>query len=142
MIVIENCGAGIARTNYWDSDLARRGFMFLTSTAGVMRLLVPDTKLWALADMRTGRIAVVSRGPFKGADAVEILFDDESEQPFTIVLSVPQVDCLPPNGDSGREVGFTVWTRAGMQMELEGRFRVVESLPCAAPWEGPRDAGK
>lgn len=64
MLIIENQGQAIARTNYWDSDHAKAGYFFLSWNAGAGRLLMPDSQKAALAEMRSAKYVIVSRGPW------------------------------------------------------------------------------
>lgn len=66
MIHIENQGAEIASTNYWDTPHAQRGFCYLSGNAGVWRLLVPEAQAALLAEMRTG-LQKTQRHPMGGA---------------------------------------------------------------------------
>lgn len=43
MITISNDGQKIVSTNYWDTEHAKRGFLYLSWNAGAGRLLLPDT---------------------------------------------------------------------------------------------------
>ena len=60
---IENDGPLILSTNFYHTDLARRGLFYLSLNAGAFRLLVPPQHLGAVREMRTARDVVVSRGP-------------------------------------------------------------------------------
>jgi hypothetical protein len=42
LLSICNSGQDISDTNFWDSEIASRGFTFLSWNAGAARLMVPD----------------------------------------------------------------------------------------------------
>src|ERR1700744_5802447 len=42
MITIANDGQNLITTNYWDSEYAKMGLIYLTWNAGAARLLLPD----------------------------------------------------------------------------------------------------
>jgi hypothetical protein len=44
----------IVASNYWDSDLAAAGLLFLSVNAGCFRLLVPQNQRAVISDMRLG----------------------------------------------------------------------------------------
>lgn len=137
LILIENNGAAIASSNFWDTVQAQRGLVFLSWNAGSGRLLLPDSQRHLLEDMRTAQFVIVSRGIWTIMDSrvgLELLFEDESDAPFAIHIVENQFDRdLPATNESG---GFavTVWTRDGEQLRLPGKYRRVDSIPCLDPW--------
>lgn len=137
-LVISNEGDGgdIASTNFWNHPMAQRGFLFLSWNAGVARLLVPAAAASFVREMRTGREAIISRGhwPEAGGDGIEVLFEDHSNAPFAIHLMIEQTDRLLPKTDSGTRFRLSVWTPAGRQLEMPGRYRVVPRIPSLKPW--------
>src|SRR3989442_12081013 len=89
---IRKDAAAIPSTNYWQTARARAGKFYLSTNAGAFRLLVPPQHLGAVREMRSARDVVVSRGPMtlEGValpDALEILFDDGSDDPWALNLS-------------------------------------------------------
>jgi hypothetical protein len=138
MFVIENRGQAIVSTNYWDSDHARAGLLYLSWNAGAGRLLIPDTQKALLREMRGAREVIVSRGPWidQGArEGLELLWEDGSDSPFSVQLVTEQTDRLIPDAQQGG--GFTVaaWTRGGLKGRWPGRYRVVERVPWLRAWE-------
>lgn len=137
MLIIENRGQAITRTNYWDSEHAARGFVYLTWNARAGRVLLPDAAKPMLREMRGAREVIVSRGPWPeqgGRDALELLFEDGSDAPFCVHLAAEQCDRLLPDRDQGGGFVVTVWTRGGEKLRLPGRYRTVAAIPCLAPW--------
>lgn len=137
MIAIENQGQKIVATDFWDSDLARAGYCFLSWNAGAGRLLVPDSQIAFLRDMKSARYVIVSRGVWHaagGGDALELLFEDNSSSPFCIHMAAGQTDRLLPDTDQGTAFTVTVWTRRGQQQRFPGRYRRVGTIPCLKPW--------
>lgn len=138
MHIIENNGSEIASTNYWQSEHARRGYFFLSWNAGACRLLVPDSQLAALAEMRGAHEVIISRGCWTdqgGRDAVELLWEDGSDNPLCLHLVAEQCDRLIPDTDQGGGFVVTAWTQDGQQGSWPGRYRTVETIPCLLPWE-------
>jgi hypothetical protein len=141
---IENDGADISTTNYWQTTLVRAGKFYLSLNAGAFRLLVPPQHQHCVQDMRTASMVVVSRGPLtlqgqKLPDAVELLFDDGTEEPFSLHLSPGQIDHMPLDTDSARAWVCTVWTHrvgqiASKALELPCHYRRVRQLPDLRPW--------
>lgn len=134
MIKIVNDGPDIEATNYFHTPHARNGFLFVSWNAGALRLLVPDSMLAVLAEMRTGKIAVVTRGLLERRDALEILFDDETANPYAVHVLMEQCDRIIPDSESGRRILVAAWGRYGKLAEWPGCYRTAEHLPCLDPW--------
>lgn len=120
MITIENDGRLIRSTNYWDSEHARLGYFFLSWNAGAARLLVPDSQTSQIKEMRTGDVVIISREPLEGRPATLIIFDDHTQEPYSVHVLDEQSDRVP-----SREPGgflFFAWTREGEQLCLPARF--------------------
>lgn len=137
MLTIENRGQAIAKTNYWDSDHAQAGYLYLTWNAGASRLLIPDSQKPMLREMKSAREVIVSRGPWSaqgGRDALELLWEDDSDAPFCLHLVAEQTDRLLPDTDQGGGFVITAWTRGGLKQRWPGRYRTVDQIPCLQPW--------
>ena len=131
-ITIGNRGKEIASTNYFDSELAGRGILFLSWNAGAARLLLPDVQMKLLREMRTAKNVGIYQGTLRsGVLALEILFDDFSDYPFVMRMGHDQTDRYSRSG-MGIGMGnfpFSVWTRTGMKMCLQAKLHIVPMLP-------------
>ena len=134
MIEIENNKQQIVRTNYWDSEHAGLGYFYLSWNAGAARLLVPDNQKPALSEMKTAKIVIISRGQWRGRDALELLFEDNTDTPYVINVVAEQTDRMIPDIDQGGGFVVTAWTRQGKELSLTGKYRRVKELPCMQPW--------
>lgn len=137
LIVIRNNKQAIDYTNYWESEDALHGLFYLTWNAGAARLLVPDNQLSKISEMSTGAYVIISSGPWHeqgGREAIEVLFEDESSAPYAIQFLDNQSDRKLPTNEHGRSFRFDVWTSEGHALTFFGRYRVVNSIPCLAPW--------
>lgn len=134
MISISNAGADIASTNYFETPNARAGRYFVSWNASTARILVPDSLVGNLNEMSTGRICVISRGKWNGVDALEFMFDDDSDAPYALHLGLGQVDRSIAN--DGKPFRVTAWTSKGKAGDWKGKYRVVDELPCMEPWGG------
>lgn len=135
-LIIENDDQDIISSNFWDSEMAVRGYFFLSINAGAARLLIPDAHISQVPDMETGKIVIVSRGPGMGRkDMFEVMFDDGSDEPYSIHFGVQQIDRLIPVAEHGRDLVFSVWGRNAVKLfERPGKFRVVDQIPCLGAW--------
>jgi hypothetical protein len=93
----------------------------LTWNAGAARLLVPAKHSFSLLEMKTGKFITIKRDNEHGTPALRIIFDDESDYPYSIILDTKQCDrqvsCEP-----SKEFIFSVWTKDGKNFELPGKF--------------------
>ena len=137
MFQVINDGQRIVETNYFDSPHAKAGYCFLTWNAGAARLLLPDSMAASIKDMQGAMYVVVSRGPWLAQgkrDALELLFEDSSDNPYCIHLVTEQTDRMLPEDNQGGGFVVTVWTRQGVQLQLPGKYRTVAAIPCLDPW--------
>jgi hypothetical protein len=143
IITVSNHGPLITATNYWDSELARLSKLWVSVNAGAIRILLPPSLYGALADMRTARECVLSRGPWpeeRQADAIEILWDDGSDLPYALHLTPASFDLLPAQPEPRREWVVSVWTvkdgKPHKALERICHWRRVERIPCLLAWTG------
>jgi hypothetical protein len=139
--IITNDGSTIVSTNYFDSPHARAGYLFLSWNANTARILLPESQAGMLREMKTGKTVIISRGPLVdhgGRDALELLFDDGSDSPFSVHILVEQTDRNLPEDNQGGGFDVTVWMRQGKtvteRLRRPGKYRVVGALPCLEPW--------
>lgn len=107
-IIIDNDKQEIKKTNYLATDYNRGGFFYLFLNARAFRLLVPDAHVEEITrESALAKSITITREPSR----MFILFDDDSDTPFSIDLDLKQMDILPVMTDSGRECLFTAWAR-------------------------------
>lgn len=109
----------------------------MSTNAGTFRLLLPDVLLSEIAEWRGASEVIISRGPWPDegrSDALEILFEDGSQEPYSIRIGTEQVDRMPLDANRDRRGQpprwrFAVWTSAGKVLNLPCRYRLVKRLP-------------
>lgn len=141
MIQLSNHGPIIVSTNYWDSELAQAGKLFVSVNAGAIRVLLPPASYGWLTDMRTARECVLSRGPWpaeNAAEGLEIMWDDGSDSPFALFLTPESFDMLPAEPASGREWICSVWTakdgKPHRALDRRCHWRKVAKIPWLKAW--------
>lgn len=142
---VRNSGSLVIGTDYWQTDHAKQGLLYLTTNAGCMRLLVPASQRDLLDDMQRGvREVVLTRGKLEGRDSVEVMFEDGSDSPFCVHLDQRQLDRVWTRGDENKPVKFAVY-RPGQEPEsvdqvcaLTCYLRSAARLPYARAYDGPR----
>jgi hypothetical protein len=137
LLTIENKGQAIIATNFWATETARAGYCYLSWNAGAARLLLPDTLASEVREMKGAQYVIVSRGPWTdhgNRDALELLFEDNSNSPYCLHLTMEQTDRSLPADNQGSGFVVTVWNRSGEQLRIPGKYRIVRAIPCLEAW--------
>lgn len=144
---IQSHGPLILASNFWEGPAAAAGLCYLSLNAGAFRLLLPASQEGFLGDMRAAKGCAISRAPWpagRAADALEVLFDDDTPGPFALHLPVhpDNLDRLPLPVDVATEWVLSVWTqprrgRPHKALERPCRYRLSPSLPDLRPWGEP-----
>lgn len=145
ILQISNHGPLITRTNYWGSEHERAGKIIASVNAGAVRLLIPRKHAEIIGDLRTAKQVIISRGPWPAErvdDAVELLFDDGTLNPFAFHLSANSfADFLPGPPKPGQEWIVSVWVQKKMKphkaLERPAKWRRVDKLPDLSSWSEP-----
>lgn len=144
LLSIHNKGPEIISTNFYDSPMAKKGFVYLSWNAGTARLLLPDflsgsLEEWTALNSKsdTGVLSLktaldeISKVKFveitQTKRFIKLLFEDHSECPFQLFLSPGQTDRNLSGACANEQRIFTVWTRAGKQFTLKSRI-VLDKL--------------
>ena len=114
MITIENDGPAIVRTDYWQTEHAQRGLVYLSGNAGVLRLLLPAAVEHMLVEMRGATRATIEPS-IQTAGCWDVVFEDGTSSPFAIAVDPRQIDRAL---DRGR-TRLVVWTETGQQLDLD-----------------------
>lgn len=138
ILSITNHGPLITATDYWQSQLAARGLLYLSTNAGAFRLLVPLQMRAAISEMRPGaRHVVVSMLPpdrwADGQYCAEWMVEDGSDSPWSCHLSPGLVARAIIPADAGQQWIATVWDckagRPHKSLERPAYAQIVPSLP-------------
>ncbi len=142
MLFIRNApdSAALADTNFWQTEMASRGIVYLSFHRDTFRLLLPAALCPCLAGMRTAFECIVSRGPWPAvgkSDALELLFEDASSSPFCLHFGVEQCGCLPSHDAMPAPVlSCAVYTAPNdIALEMRAYYRRAPSLPYLAWFE-------
>lgn len=120
-ITISNKSKKIESTNYWESDLARSGYFFVTGNAGCLRVLVPKKHENYIEEMRTAKRVLIEPSLLHDPKKVlDFVFDDETDAPFTLSISKEQMGL---NLRPGRWTVMII-SQKGKQLELEGLAKI------------------
>lgn len=114
IISIQNDGPLVVASNFWKTDMAARGFFYVSVNAGAVRLLVPSVQHAIIGDMCPGAkyVVVSCLSPDRwqtGQPCAEWMVEDESDFPWSCQLHPEQIDRVPTPEDVGRKWIATVW---------------------------------
>src|SRR5688572_21745998 len=112
MITIENHGPLITATDYWESPHAAAGKIYLSPNAGVIRVLIPRSRVPLIQEVRPAEYAILSLGPWPEERlplGIEILWEDHSDNPYALHLSPESCAMVPGEPDAGQEWTISVW---------------------------------
>jgi len=133
----ENSKAELIKTNFWNTDMAKKGFYYLTINGGAFRLLIPQEVEHDIKEIKTGKYCIVSIGSSHNSNhpfMIELLFEDHTKTPFQLTLSAGQMDRMPAREDNGGKFKLSVWTKGcNKVLEMDAYFRFVDSIPCRKP---------
>lgn len=135
-ITIENNGSEIVSTNFWDFEIGARKCAFSVN-AGCMRLLVPTCHEPSLPDMVRCEyvIASILKNIQPKKFAIELLFEDHTQTPFSIHMSPEACLSLFPLAENSKVPRkMTIWTEGlHKAAELPIYSRNVPKLPWLKP---------
>lgn len=145
MLIESNRHKELVETNYFDSELAQAGKLFLTINAGMIRLLVPPAQMPIIKEIATAKIVVISRGPYPElgfSDGCEIMFDDGTDEPFVLTLDNNSFSPAMPGDPGAVHWEMAIYTQGEAEcvrmysVKAPVRWRRVAQLPCLKEWKG------
>ena len=138
-----NHGPLILSSTYWGSAIEELGKLWISTNAGAIRVLVPRSMRRVIEDMRAAKYVICSRGPWpeqRRADAMELLFEDGTDSPFSLHVGPESVDLFPGEPEAGKQWVCSVWdckkNKPHKATERKCFWRRVSSLPWLKPLEG------
>lgn len=106
---ISNDGPRITTTDYWSTEHARRGLLYLSVNAGRVRLLVPDAAAALIGETAGATRAAVQLAGASAVGVVHIVWDDGTDAPYRVTLDVRQCDRVLPSNEAGRWVSLALY---------------------------------
>jgi hypothetical protein len=123
-------------TTYFNTEMCTKGFYYLVHNNEKYFLILPKWNERVINEMQTGNHVVITRGSHEGhKDSFEIVFDDNSENPYAVLLRDEQFTRITPlkEGWNG-----TLYIYSGDLDECKLIFynvyyRISDKLPCFEP---------
>ncbi len=116
---IENMGADVINTNYFDSPYNKNGIFIVSPNAGAFRMLVPDIHIETVRkELREATWIIVKR--YESEKRFEIMLEDFSNAPFVFNFSENSFLTWPLKSDDKGVFIFTAWARInGKILQIE-----------------------
>ena len=127
-------------TTYWETDDCKDNDYYLVFNISCYALLLPEAReKWDwLKEILEAETVVITKGSYNGVrDCFEIMFCDNIETPYSIILTNEQVSCESPlkEGWHGR---FDIYVGALYNCKNffdRVYYRVADTLPFCKPVE-------
>jgi len=123
-------------TTYFDTEMCAKGFYYLVHNNGKYFLFLPKWNEKVLHEMKTGKHIVITRGSHKGIkDSFEIMFDDNTETPFSVIIIDEQFTRLSPlkEGWHGKLYVYSGDIDECRLIFSYVYYRITDNLPCLEP---------
>ena len=136
LIIIENDGPVITKTNFWETEWNIRGRFLLSANAGAYRLLVPDEHFHMYPEMLKAKEVVITRGVdrLQRKEMLEIMFDDHSQNPLVLAIALGQADFVLKPKPEGHP--FHIYLEGCFCADsLTCYYRRAKKLPYLKPWK-------
>lgn len=141
ILKITNDGPDITSTNYWGSAYDWAGKYFCSCHADAVRILIPHSSTHVIDEWGLAEYVILSRGPWperKVGEAVELLFEDHTNNPYVLFLTSESFDVLPAEPEPGTSWTFSAWIwrehAPRKVFERPIRWRQVRQIPDLSAW--------
>lgn len=123
MLTIENSGIAIKQTNFWQTIFAKNGYIFVSTNAGAIRLLIPEQCQSIIDELKAMKkepsVSLIYSKDQSSAerDQYTFMFDDFTDSPFCISTSHEQWQQKLSDEWLGKEALITLWTKGRHETE-------------------------
>jgi len=126
----------VTYTTFFDTDDCEAGNCHLVFNISTYSLFIPEKKDDWLTETVEAESVVITRGSYNGVkDCFEIMFEDNSETPFMIIIPNNQISRVSPlkEGWNGNLYIFSGSLNNCKQKHEKVYYRVADSLPFCKP---------
>jgi hypothetical protein len=132
----------MTNTTYWENGFCEGNDYYLVFNKKIYSLLVPEEKYEWMVEIVDAQTAIITKGSYNGKkDCYEIMFQDNIETPYTIILSDDQFECVTPlkEGWHGKLYIYLGGLCAIKNWFHNVCYRVADTLPCGKTLEVPAE---
>ena len=115
MFVFQNRGEELTETNYWQSEHAAKGLVYVSGNAGALRMLIPPASEDFLKEMKKVKRVTIERSILRPGKCLDFVFDDGSDLPFCIAVDKTQIDRKIKHNDRWK---LLIYTKTGLKKEF------------------------
>lgn len=129
-VILQFCNSGedLIDTNYFNTDLARSGYAYLTWNAGVARLLLPESLEQHLPDMLFAYAVAITHTRQSEREVLQIQFEDGSSAPLVLTIETRMTDRALES--VATPLSFIIYTQQGkIERIWQCHFRRSGCLP-------------
>ena len=127
----------ISQSDYWDTEMCQRGFVFMYFIDGFYSLCIPNEKHAIFNEVKGIEPVIITKGQYKTKEeCYEIMFDDGSENPYMMILEPEQVFFKPSNEFLGwkGKMNILAGSPKNIKLKMDKLFyRIGVTLPCLQP---------
>jgi len=127
----------ILSTDYWNTEMCQRGFYFMYFSNGVYSLLAPKDNSPILQEVKGTEPVIITRCLFRGKqNCFEIMFDDDSQDQYMLVLEPEQVFFHPSENDLGWKGKMNIYAGSVDNLKIKlslVHYRIGDTLPFMQP---------
>jgi hypothetical protein len=126
----------ITETTYWETDVCEEGKYYLVFNMNTYSLLIPEYKDDWLVEITEAQSVVITKGNYNGKnDCFEIMFEDNTETPYMIIIPDEQFSRITPLKD-GWNGNFYIYVGSLFNCKIDFEnvyYRVANILPYCNP---------
>lgn len=146
LLTIGNNSQEITSTNYWELPYNTRGEFYISINAACVRLLIPEKFdadidfIDALLSSKQIILSILKKYLIEENKlAIELMFDDHSQNPYCIHMGAHQIDRLFLNEDNNKITRFISYAK-GLRVvnDTHCGIRHVNKIPCMSEWKGDK----
>jgi hypothetical protein len=129
-------------TTYYETDLCKENAYYLVVNKKNYTMLLPEDNFDWMGEIVEAQTAVITKGSYNGKkDCIEIMFQDNIEHPYSIILSNEQVECVTPlkEGWGGKLYIYTGGLYNCRNWFYYVYYRVADTLPYGKPIKLPEE---
>lgn len=128
---------GVVETNYFESTYNMNDLFYMSYNEKCFQLFIPSLLKEKIKEMKTGKYAVLTLGlnPYFNAEMIELMFEDFTDTPFSIHLSMNQISFKIDKNFNKFKFKLIGYTEIGnaIQMDVYVRSDISYQLPYLAP---------
>jgi hypothetical protein len=132
MVIHNDVNTGsILETNYFESDIAKNGYLFLSIFSNNFRLLIPERLKGIRNQIESIKSVIVTKGKMGSfdIDCIEMMFEDYTLTPLCIYIDKNLTDFMPDSSYLKKELSFEAYFSVSEKICYDAFYR-ISPLPC------------